>query len=155
MGTYGKKWGVRAGTPGKPVTCNSEQMPNYRRCWSVHYWLLNHPPKGSGLVAKSCPTLATPWTVACQAPLSMGFSTQEYWNGLPFPSPGDLHDPGSKLGLLHCRQILFCLSYQGSPMNTAPLVKADLISNFTTLNGARGAFAGITWEHLSWKLYLF
>ena len=35
---------------------------------------------------KSCPTLATPWTVACQAPLSMGFSRQEYWSGLPFPS---------------------------------------------------------------------
>ena len=37
---------------------------------------------------------ATPWTVACQAPLSMGFSRQEYWSGLPFPSPGDLPDPG-------------------------------------------------------------
>ena len=43
---------------------------------------------------KSCPTLATPWTGACQAPLSMGFSRQEYWSGLPFPSPGDLPDPG-------------------------------------------------------------
>ena len=45
---------------------------------------------GGGFVAKSCPTLATPWTVACQAPPSMGFSRQEYWSGLPFPSPGDL-----------------------------------------------------------------
>ena len=36
----------------------------------------------------------TPWTVAYQAPLSMEFSRQEYWNGLPFPSPGDLPDPG-------------------------------------------------------------
>ena len=34
------------------------------------------------------------WTVAHQAPLSMGFSSQEYWSGLPFPSPGDLADPG-------------------------------------------------------------
>ena len=42
---------------------------------------------GDGLVAKSYPTPATPWTVACQAPLSMGFSRQEYWSGLPFPSP--------------------------------------------------------------------
>ena len=49
---------------------------------------------GGGLVTKSCLTLATPWTVACQAPLSMGFSRQEYWSGLPFPSPGDLPDPG-------------------------------------------------------------
>ena len=37
---------------------------------------------------------ATPWTVACQAPLSMGFSRQEYWSGVPFPSLGDLPDPG-------------------------------------------------------------
>ena len=49
---------------------------------------------GGGLVAKSCPTLVTPWTVTRQAPLSMGFSRQEYWSGLPFPSPGDLPDPG-------------------------------------------------------------
>ena len=48
---------------------------------------------GDGLVAKSCPNLATPWTSAHQAPLSMGFSRQEYWSGLPFPSPGDLANP--------------------------------------------------------------
>ena len=51
------------------------------------------PSSGGGLVAKSCLTLATPWTVACQAPLSVGFSRQEYWSGLPFPSPGDLSHP--------------------------------------------------------------
>ena len=39
---------------------------------------------------------ATLWTVACQAPLSMEFPRQEYWSGLPFPSPGDLPDPGIK-----------------------------------------------------------
>ena len=39
---------------------------------------------------------AIPWTVARQAPLSMGFSRQEYWNGLPFPPPGNLHNPGTK-----------------------------------------------------------
>ena len=47
---------------------------------------------GGGLVTKLCPTLAIPWTVACQAPLSMGFSRQEYWSGLPFPSPWDFLD---------------------------------------------------------------
>ena len=41
---------------------------------------------------------ATPWTVAYQAPPSMGFSRQECWSGLPFPSPGDLPDPGIKPG---------------------------------------------------------
>ena len=49
----------------------------------------------SGLVAKSCLTLVTPWTVARQALLSMGFSKQEYWSGLPFPPP-DLPNPGIK-----------------------------------------------------------
>ena len=63
-------------------------------------------------VAQSCPTLGTPWTVALQAPLSMG-----YWSGLPFPPPGDLLDPGIKslstawqaasLPLSHLRS-LFC-----------------------------------------------
>ena len=41
---------------------------------------------------------ATPWTVAYQAPPSMGFSSQECWSGLPFPSPGDLPDPGIEPG---------------------------------------------------------
>ena len=50
--------------------------------------LLNYG--GGGLVAKLCQTLAIPWTVARQAPLSMGFSRQEYWSGLTFPSPGYL-----------------------------------------------------------------
>ena len=49
--------------------------------------------RGGGLVAKLCPTLSIPWTVACQAPLFMGFSRKEYWSGLPFPSPGDLPNP--------------------------------------------------------------
>ena len=47
-----------------------------------------------GLVTKSCPTLAIPWSVACKVSLSMGFSRQEYWSGQPFPSPEDLPDPG-------------------------------------------------------------
>ena len=41
---------------------------------------------------------ATSWTVAYQASPSMGFSRQEYWSGLPFPSPGDLPDPGTEPG---------------------------------------------------------
>ena len=100
---------------------------------------------------------ATPWTVAYQAPLSMGFSRQEYWSGLPCPPPGDCPNPGikpgsptlqadsllseppekpkntgmgslfllqgnfltqeSNQGFLHCRQILYQLSYQGSPLD--------------------------------------
>ena len=45
-------------------------------------------------VAQSCPTLCNPWTVTHQAPLSMGFSRQETWIGLPCPPPGNLPDPG-------------------------------------------------------------
>ena len=55
---------------------------------------------------------ATPWTIAHQGPLSMGFSRQEYWSGLPCTPPRDLPDPRSNSGLLHCRQILYCLSHQ-------------------------------------------
>ena len=43
---------------------------------------------------------ATPWIVACQAPLSMEFPRQEYWSGLPFPTPGAFPDPGIELGSL-------------------------------------------------------
>ena len=58
---------------------------------------------------------ATPWTVARQAPLSMGFSRQEYWSGLPFPSPGDLPDPGvePKSPALQADSLL--LTLEGSP----------------------------------------
>ena len=55
------------------------------------------------------------WTVACQAPLSMRLSRQEYWSGLPFPSPGDLLTQGPNWCLPHCRQIHYHLSHQGSP----------------------------------------
>ena len=54
---------------------------------------------------------ATPWNVACQAPLSTGFPRQESWSGLPFPSPGDLPDPGSEpptdTKILGCSSLLF------------------------------------------------
>ena len=54
------------------------------------------PGSGGGLVAKSCLALVTPWTVARQVPLSLGFFRQEYWSRLPFLSPGDLPNPGIK-----------------------------------------------------------
>ena len=109
------------------------------------------------------------WTAACQAPLSMGFSRQEYQSGLPCPPPGDLSNPGSELrspalqadsllsepprkpknsgvgslpllqgnflsqesnfDLLHCRQILYQLSYPGSP--NVYLRKTNLVIQFT------------------------
>ena len=74
---------------------------------------------GVGLVAKSCPSLATPWTVVCQAPLPMRFSRQEYWGGgvggCHFLLQGIFPTQESNPGLLHCKQILYQLSYKGSP----------------------------------------
>ena len=55
----------------------------------------------------------SPWIVAHQASPSMGFSRQEYWSGLPFPSPGDLPTQESNPALLHWRQTLYPLSQQG------------------------------------------
>ena len=63
---------------------------------------------GSGLVAKSCGTLTTLWTVACQTLLSRGFPRQEYCGGLPFPSPGDLPYPGIEPISPACSGILDC-----------------------------------------------
>ena len=72
--------------------------------WGItHFLFAKRPRKGSSLiqpvccfVAKSCLTFAIPWTVARQAPQSMGFPRQEYWSALPFPSPGDVPVPGVK-----------------------------------------------------------
>ena len=57
----------------------------------------------------------TPGTVTLQGPLSMGISRQEYWGGLPFPSSGDLPDPGTETASPTLQQILYQLSCQGSP----------------------------------------
>ena len=70
---------------------------------------------GSGLVAKLFLTFETPWTVAHQAPLSMEFSRQEYWSGLPFPSPGNLSDPGIETVSRALQANSLPLSYQGNP----------------------------------------
>ena len=66
---------------------------------------------------------ATPWAVAYQAPLSMGFSRQKYSNGLPFPSPGDIPDPGIEPG--------------------SPTLQADSL---------RGACHTVNSQHGSWSL---
>ena len=62
----------------------------------------------------------TLWAVALQAPLSLGFSRQEYWSGLPFPSPGDLPNQGSNPDLLHL------LHWQASSLPVAPPGKPSL-----------------------------
>ena len=65
--------------------CNPETLyHNVLQCYIISF----------KVVAQSCPTLCDPMIVAHQVPLSMGFSRQEYWSGLSFPSPGDLPNPG-------------------------------------------------------------
>ena len=71
--------------------------------------------KGGVYVCESL-RCAAPWTVAHQAPLSMGFSRQEYCSGLPLPSPEGLPNPEIEPGSLYCRWILYHLSPQGSQM---------------------------------------
>ena len=72
----------------------------------------------------SCVQLfATPWTVAYQAPPSVGFSRQEYWSGLPFPSPEDLPDPGIK------PKYLMFLSFAGGFFTTSTTWEAHFMYN--------------------------
>ena len=71
---------------------------------------------GGDLVVKSCPTLATLCAVACEAPLSMGLSRQEYWSGLPCPPPGDLPDSGTEPSSPALQADSLPLSNQGSPL---------------------------------------
>ena len=64
-----------------------------------------------------------PWTTACQAPLSMGFSRQEYWSGLSSPSSGDLPDPGTEPASIHA-----CLHWQAGSLPLAPPGKPLLLN---------------------------
>ena len=82
---------------------------------------IHHPHNSYGwkeccLVAKLCPTLRDPMDVACQDPLSMAFSRQEYWSGLPFPSPGESSNPGTELASPAWQDSL-PPSHLGSPTN--------------------------------------
>ena len=67
-----------------------------------------------GLVTKLCLTIGTPWTIALQVPLSMGFSRKEYRSGCHFLLQGIFPTQESNPGLLHCREILYWLSYKGN-----------------------------------------
>ena len=86
-------------------------------------------------VAQSCTTLVSPWTVASQALLSMGFPRQKYQSGLSFPTPGDLPNPGMK-------PVLFCLlHWQAGSLPLASPGKP--LSQYTTTKNGREN----TWKH--------
>ena len=71
----------------------------------------------------------TPWTVAYQAPPSMEFSRQEYWSGLPFPSPGDLPDPGIEAGSPASEADTLTSEPPGKPVGYAELLKISFLGN--------------------------
>ena len=77
-------------------------------------------------VAQSCPTISTLWTVTHQTTLSTGFSRQEYWRGCHFLLQEIFPTQGLKPGLLHCRQMLYHLSHQGSPLSQKGSLNLDL-----------------------------
>ena len=73
------------------------------------------------------------WNVAHQPPLSLGFSRQEHWSGLPFPSPGVFLTQDTDPDLLHCRQILYQLIYKGSPTLSVAAAAAESLQSCLTL----------------------
>ena len=90
---------------------------------------------------------ATPWTVTPQTSLSMGFPRQEYWSGLPFPSPGDLPDTGMEPGFpalqeILCHMSLHCLDVEEPKIHITqwkkPIQKGYLWYNSNTLLSGKG-----------------
>ena len=101
--------------------------------FSIDLCVLVWPSPGTHVKSlHSCPTLCDPWTVAHQAPLSFGFSRQEYWSALTFPTPGDLPnpriEPTSPMSLA-LQVDSFPLSHQGSPfpLPTPPLLHRNTL----------------------------
>ena len=96
---------------------------------------------------------AIPWTVAYQAPLSMGFSRQEYWSGLPywsgllFPSPGDLPDPGIEPGFLALETDALTSEPPGKPRVAHNMLKQDqIINRFSIFAGILSATSSFTYS---------
>ena len=77
---------------GKESTCNAGD-PGSTPGGTQHCKAVMHV---CVLVIQPCPSVCDPWTITSQAPLSLEFSRQEHWSALPFPSPGDLPNPGTE-----------------------------------------------------------
>ena len=92
-------------------------------------WLMNQDVILDESDSVSCSVAsdsATPWTVVRQAPVSLEFSRQDYWSGLPRPSPGNLSDPGFEPRPLTCRHIFcHCATRAKSTLDESPLKRAD------------------------------
>ena len=88
---------------------------------------------------------ATPWTVACQAPLSMGSSLQEYWSGLPIPLPGDISNPGI------APSSPVSLALQADTFNTEPHTVTCI--NIKRLHNMDGSLFKMVWLRI-FQLYI-
>ena len=80
-----------------PLLVFSHELPKKERIAAFRFscfWSLNLFPNSHAQLFSRVQLFVTPWTVACQVPLSMEFFRQEYWSGLPFPPSGDLPNPG-------------------------------------------------------------
>ena len=85
-----------------------------------------------------------------QAPLSMGFSSQEYWSGFPFPSPGDFPNPGIEPGFLPCRQILYHWANRKAPSTH---ISPPYWASFTTPSHPLGHHRARSWApRATWQL---
>ena len=113
------------------------------RSFSVWYTVLC-------LVAQLCLTLWFPWTVACQDPLSLGVSRQEYWNGLPCPPPGALPNPGIKLRAPALQVDSLAAESPAKPKNTGVGISrgSSRPRNWTRVSCIAGGFftSWATWE---------
>ena len=116
---------------------------------------MRFPSLPLSLVCVSCLVVsdsATPWTVAHQAPLSMGFSRQEYWSGLPFPSPGDLLDPGTEPG----SPTLQADSLPSEPAGKLTKVKVKVVQSCPTLCDPMDLVHGVLQARiLEWEAFPF
>ena len=104
---------------------------NIKKKWARTTSLCEMSPHASAVLTIRAPcsvmsNCASPWTIARQAPLPVEFSRQEYWSGLPFPTPGDLPNPGSNPHLLH--HLLWQVGSFTTVPPGSPLTISDLCS---------------------------
>ena len=99
-----------------------------------HFLLQRMEVKSESEVVQSSLTLVIPWAAACQAPLSMGFPMQEYWSGLPFPSPRYLPDPGIKPRSLALQMDSSLSEPPGKPIFSSVQLSCSVVSDSLRLH---------------------
>ena len=128
-----------------PIQVTTEHWAEFSMLYSRFSLIICfiHTDGDGGLVSKACLTLATQWTVACQAPLCMGFSRQEYWSGLPFPSP-----------FIHSISNVIC---QSESPNSSKWALQRSSGTFSLCLGFRSISPGLATKKLqhSWKFPVF